>query len=46
VVGTSINLAYHDPTFPVELDLRRNIVKQIARLLETRYMKRVAIQYI
>jgi hypothetical protein len=46
VVGTSINLAYHDPTFPVELDLRRNIVKQIARLLETRYMKRIAIQYI
>jgi hypothetical protein len=46
VVGTSINLAYHDPSFPVELDLRRNIVKQIARLLETKYMKRVAIQYL
>lgn len=46
VVGTSINLAHHDPKFPVELDLRRNIVKQIARLLETRYLKRVAIQYL
>jgi hypothetical protein len=46
VVGTSINLAHHDPKFPVELDLRRNIVKQIARLLETKFMKRVAIQYL
>jgi hypothetical protein len=46
VVGTSINLAHHDPKFPVELDLRRNIVKQIARLLETKYMKRVVIQYL
>jgi hypothetical protein len=46
VVGTSINLAHHDPKFPVELDLRRNIVKQIAQRLESKYMKRVVIQYL
>jgi hypothetical protein len=45
-VGTSINLAHHDPSFPVELDLRRNIVKQIARLLENKYMKRVVVEYL
>jgi hypothetical protein len=30
----------------VELDLRRNIVKQIAQLLESKYMKRASIQYL
>jgi hypothetical protein len=45
-VGTSINEAHQDPNFPVELDLRRNIVKRIAQLLETKHMKRVTIQYL
>ena len=46
VVGTSINEAHQDPEFPIELDLRRNIVKRIARLLESKYMKKALIQYI
>jgi hypothetical protein len=46
VVGTSINEAHQDPSFPVQFDLRRNIVKQIASLLENKYMKRVVIQYL
>jgi hypothetical protein len=29
-VGTRINEAHQDPNIPVELDLRRNIVKRIA----------------
>lgn len=45
-VGTRINEAHQDPNIPVELDLRRNIVKRIARLLEEKHMKRVAIQYL
>lgn len=45
-VGTSVNEAHQDPTFPVELDLRRNIVKRIARVLENKYMKRAIIQYL
>jgi len=45
-VGTRINEAHQDPNIPVELDLRRNIVKRIARLLETKHMKRVLIQYL
>jgi hypothetical protein len=46
VVGTKINEAHQDPNIPVELELRRNIVKHIAQLLESKYMKRVVIQYI
>lgn len=45
-VGTRINEAHQDPNIPVDLDLRRNLVKRIADLLESRYMKRVAIQYV
>jgi hypothetical protein len=45
-VGTRINEAHQDPNIPVELDLRRNIVKRIAQLLESKYMKRAPIQYL
>jgi hypothetical protein len=45
-VGTRINEAHQDPNIPVELDLRRNIVKRIARLLENKYMKRILIHYL
>ncbi|MGB8261060.1 MAG: SpoIIE family protein phosphatase [Terracidiphilus sp.] len=45
-VGTRINEAHQDPNIPVELDLRRNIVKRMANALETRYMKRVIVHYL
>ena len=45
-VGTRINEAHQDPNIPVELDLRRNIVKRIARLLEDKHMKRVFVQFL
>lgn len=45
-VGTRINEAHQDPNIPMELDLRRNIVKRIAQLLEDKYMKRVLIQFL
>jgi hypothetical protein len=46
VVGTRINEAHQDPNVPVELDLRRNIVRRITRLLETRYLKEAVVQFI
>ena len=45
-VGTRINEAHQDPNIPVDLDLRRNIVKRIAQLLEVKHMKRVTLQYL
>jgi hypothetical protein len=45
-VGTCVNEAHQDPSFPVQFDLRRNVVKQIARVLESKHMKRVSIQYL
>jgi hypothetical protein len=45
-VGTSVNEAHQDPEIPVEFDLRRNIVKRIAYLLEHKYMKRTMLEYL
>ncbi|HET6208601.1 MAG TPA: hypothetical protein VFD98_17415, partial [Terracidiphilus sp.] len=45
-VGTRINEAHQDPNVPVELQLRRNIVKRIAQILETKFMKQVVIRYL
>ncbi|MDR2518570.1 MAG: serine/threonine-protein phosphatase [Spirochaetaceae bacterium] len=46
VVGTKINEAHQDPTMPVELEIRRNVVKRIAALLEEKYFKAARIQYL
>lgn len=46
VVGTKINEAHQDPNLPVELDIRRNIVKKITRLLNERYLKKASLRYI
>ncbi|HZK20591.1 MAG TPA: PP2C family protein-serine/threonine phosphatase [Treponemataceae bacterium] len=45
MVGTKINDAHQDPNMPVELEIRRNIVKKIAGLLEEKYLKQVHISY-
>jgi hypothetical protein len=46
VVGTKINEAHQDPNMPEGLEIRRNVVKKIASLLQTKYLKEVHIQYL
>lgn len=46
MVGTRINEAHQDPALPVELEIRRNVVKKIAKILDDKYLKEVHIQYI
>src|SRR6056297_563438 len=46
IIGTKINIAHQDPTLPVELEIRRTVVKRIARVLEEKFLKEVALQYI
>ncbi len=45
LVGTRINEAHQDPNVPVELDLRRNIIRKIASLLETHHLKESRMQF-
>jgi hypothetical protein len=46
LVGTKINDAHQDPNMPVELEIRRNIIKRISVLLQEKYLKEVVIHYI
>jgi len=46
LVGTCINVAHQDPSLPVELDIRRNIIKKTAGLLESKFLKQVNIKYL
>ena len=46
VVGTRINEAHQDPNVPIELDLRRNIVRRIIALLESKYLKECQVQFV
>lgn len=46
LVGTKINEAHQDPNHPAELEIRRNIVKRVAKVLQEKYLKEVSLQYI
>jgi len=46
IIGTRINIAHQDPNLPVELEIRRTVVKRMARLLEEKFLKEVSITYI
>lgn len=46
LAGTRINEAHQDPSLPVELEIRRNVVKKIKRLLEDKYLKEVHLDFI
>lgn len=45
LIGTKINEAHQDPTLPVELDIRRNVLKKLAELLEKKFLKEVVVEY-
>ena len=46
VIGTKINEAHQDPNLPMELDIRRNIVKKIFRLLQSKFLKEISVKYV
>jgi hypothetical protein len=46
VIGTRVNPAHQDPNIPVELDLRRNIIRRISTQLEQKYLKETKVRYI
>ncbi|MGL6225330.1 MAG: SpoIIE family protein phosphatase [Thermoguttaceae bacterium] len=46
LVGTRINEAHQDPNLPLDLELRRNMVKRLAKVLERRFIKKVNVRYV
>ncbi len=43
VVGSRINEAHQDPSLPMDLEIRRNIIKRVAKILEEHYLKETSI---
>lgn len=46
LVGTRINAVHQDPNLPIELELRRNVVKDIARILHEKFLKEVKVEFL
>ncbi|HPR32897.1 MAG TPA: PP2C family protein-serine/threonine phosphatase [Prolixibacteraceae bacterium] len=46
IVGTRINWAHQDPEQPIEIEIRKTVVKRIIKLLEEKFFKKVNVDYI
>lgn len=46
MVGAKLNQAHYDPNLPIELEIRKNVIKKMAKILEEKYMKKVTVQFI
>lgn len=45
MVGAKLNQAHYDPALPIEIEIRKNIIKKMANVLQDKYFKKVKIQY-
>ena len=45
IVGTKINPAHQDPNLPVELEIRRNLIRNLCNTLENDYLKETKITF-
>lgn len=46
LMGTRINEAHYDPSLPVEMEIRRNLIRRLKVVLEKVFMNKVRIKYI
>ncbi len=46
IVGTRINWAHQDPEQPLELELRKIVVKRIVKILVNKFFKHVEMEYL
>jgi hypothetical protein len=46
ILGTRINWAHQDPEQPIELELRKYVVKRIVKILTNKFFKHVEIEYL
>jgi hypothetical protein len=46
ILGTRINWAHQDPEQPLELELRKFVIKRITKILTNKFFKEVEIEYL
>lgn len=45
MVGAKINQAHYNPNMPIEIEIRKNIIKKMKTVLQDKYFKKVSVQY-
>lgn len=45
MVGAKLNQAHYDPSLPIEIEIRKNIIRKMSKVLEEKYFKKVSVQY-
>ena len=45
LVGTKINEHHHDPSLPVEIEIRKNLIRRLTHVLADKFMKVIIIKY-
>jgi len=45
MVGAKLNQAHYDPNLPIEIEIRKNIIKKLSDILQNKYFKKVNVQY-
>lgn len=45
MVGAKLNQAHYNPALPIEIEIRKNIIKKMAVVLQDKYFKKVSVQY-
>lgn len=46
MVGVKLNQAHYNPNMPVEIEIRKNVIKKIVKILEDKYTKKVDLKFI
>lgn len=46
IVGTTINAAHQNPDMPLDMGIRRTIIKRIIKSLEENFLKEVIVKYV
>lgn len=45
MVGAKLNQAHYNPNLPIEIEIRKNIIKKMKNVLQDKYFKNVSVQY-
>jgi hypothetical protein len=45
LVGTKINESHHDPSLPVEIEIRKHLIQRLSSVLSDKFMKVINIKY-
>ncbi|MBR1425691.1 SpoIIE family protein phosphatase [bacterium] len=45
MVGAKLNQAHYNPSLPIEIEIRKNIIKKMKIILQDKYYKKVSVQY-